>query len=301
VCSVFAAAVAGARILKLNENQFRDALGLALNYAAGSGENNIEGAQAVSLVAGIAAQGGLLSAQLAGRGITGPRGFLEGPKGWVSMFGTSKADPDLVAGQLGSRYELEKTLFKRFPSCGLTQTSTQGILEIMNENSVKAADIAKVDVMVGDFASTVVGHFEIGRNPTMNAKFSIPFCIANALLRGSSELSHFEENMVRDPEIAKLAGLVHIITDPAVEKREQRAMEMDVHTRDGKTFHRRIDVPRGSPGNEMTADEKLATFRQCAAYGKKPLSKKNTERIIDLVGGMENMKDIRDLLPLMTA
>ena len=299
VCAVFGAAVAASRILGLNEIQTRDAVGLALNFSGGSGQNNVEGAQAVSLVAGIASQGGVMSAQLAQRGVIGPREFLEGSKGYVSMFGTSKVNKDIVAGELGTRYELNKTLFKKFPSCGLTQTSTQGILEIMKENGVTANDIEGIDVRVGPFASTVVGHFEIGRNPTMNAQFSIPYCIANALLRGGSELKHFEESMIRDPNIARVVALVHVTTDPAVEKRDQRAMEMDVHTKTGRTFHKRVDVPRGSPGNEMTRQEHIDRFRQCAAYGRKPLPGRNADRLIALVDDIEKLDDVRELIKLM--
>lgn len=299
VCAVFAASVAAAKILGLDPLQTRDAVGLTLNVAGGSGQNNVEGVEAVSLVAGFASQGGLFCAQLAQQGISGLKEFLEGVKGWVSMFGTGQVNKELLAGDMGIRYELNKTVFKKFPSCGLTQTSTQGILELISENALGVDDVTEINVTVGPFAKTVVGHFEIGRNPTMNAQFSIPFCIANALIKGSSELRHFEEDQVRNPEIARIAKLVHVTSDHDVEKRDQRAMEMEVCTKGGRTYQKRIDVPRGSPGNEMTQDEHIARFRQCASYCKKPLPQENVERIISVVGSLESLNDVRDLVQLM--
>jgi len=299
VCGIFGASAAAGRILGLNTEQMKDDLGLTISWAGGSGQNNVEGVRGVSLVAGIAAQAGVFCTQLAQRGVTGPANFLEGPSGWFSMFGTGEVNNDLLTGQLGKRYELEKTLFKRFPSCGLTQTSTQGILEIIEERGIGPDDIAEVNVWVGPFAHKVVGHFELGRNPTMNAQFSIPFCVANALVRKGSELKHFEESAVREPLIAEVAKLVHVDIDPEIEKRDQRAMEMEVKTRGGVVYTKRIDVPRGSPGNEMTIDEHIARFYQCMDFSKKALPHENADKMVALIDKIEDMADVRELISLM--
>jgi 2-methylcitrate dehydratase PrpD len=299
VCAIFAACVAASKILGLNLLQLTDALGLTLNMAGGSGQNNIEGVAAVSLVAGLASHGGLFCTRLARRGLSGPKEFLEGAKGWVSMFGTDRANKDSVIGELGTRYELINIVFKRFPSCGLTQTSIQGILEIMKENAIALEQITSINIKVGPFAKTVVGHFDIGRNPTVNAQFSIPYCVANAAVRGGCELRHFEPTQVCAPEVSKVVKLINVYADPVIEKRDQRAMEMEVHTTDSHVYRKRINIPVGSPGNEMSHEEHIAKFRQCASYGKRPLSPNNIDHIISMVGAIEDMSDVRELISAM--
>lgn len=299
ICGTLAATAAAGRILGINSTQMWNALGLALNKMGGSGQNNIEGAQAVSLVAGFAAESGILCAQLAQKGITGPQEFIEGSCGWLKMFGTDKLDPEKVTGELGTRFELNRTLFKKHPSCGLTQTSTEGILDLVREKGITVEDVDKINIRVGPFAHTVVGHFHIGDSPRVNAQFSVPYCVASALLRKNSSLRFFEESFIREPVIEEVIKKISVIPDPEIEKREQRAMEMDVYTRQGKVYHKRIDIPRGSPGNEMTREEHLARFRECTAYGNRPLSPGKTEKVISFVDNLESANNICDLIPLL--
>ena len=299
VCSIFAATATAGRILRLNSAQLFNALGHTLNRAGGSGQSNIDGAQTVSLVTGFASQSGIICTQLAQRGITGPKNFLEGPFGWFNMYGRGKFDTQAVVGELGKRFELTKTLFKKCPSSGPTQTSTQGMLELVREKGITPEDVVSIDIRVGPFAHTAVGHFEIGNSPRVNAQFSIPYCVANALLRKSSRLHHFEESYIRDPKIMDIIKKINVTPDPAIEKREQRAMDMEVRIKQGAVYQKSIDIPRGSPGNEMTKEEHMARYYEGVSYGRKPLPQKNVEQIISMVGNLDEVGDIRDLIPLL--
>jgi len=299
VCSIFAATIAAGRILKIKQGQMLNACGVALNMAAGSVQSNNDGAQAVQLVAGFASQSGVLCSQMAQKGLTGPKNFIEGTFGWLTMFGRDKLNPEVVVGELGKRFELNKTLFKKFPSCGVTQTSTQGILEIIQENGLNDQDVENIEIRVGPFAYTATGHFKIGNSPRVNAQFSIPYCVANALLRKSSRLQHFEEAYIRDPRILEIVKKIQITPDPVVEARSQRGMEMKVLTKEGKVYQKQIDIPRGSPENEMSTEEQIARYLDCASYGKIPLSEENVNRMIPLVDNLEELNDIRRIIPLL--
>ncbi|MFH1491691.1 MAG: MmgE/PrpD family protein, partial [Pseudomonadota bacterium] len=120
VCSIFAVATAAAKILGFNREKLWNTLAIAFNKSGGSFQSNIEGSLSVRLIQGFVAQGGVLSAQLADRGFTGPRHFLEGIYGYFHLYAGDKVDVSLVAGELGKRYEFLKTMFKKYPSCGST-------------------------------------------------------------------------------------------------------------------------------------------------------------------------------------
>jgi 2-methylcitrate dehydratase PrpD len=300
VCTIFTATAIAGRMLQLNSTQMFNAFGLALNRAGGSQQSNIDGAQAVSLVPGFASQNGIFCVQLAQRGITGPKNFLEGPFGWFKLYGRGKLDPQAIAGELGSRFELTSTIFKKYPSCGLSQTTTEGILDLVKNDGITPDNVLRIDIKMGPFAHNLLGHFEIGESPRVNAQFSVPYCVASALLRKSSEIRHFEESHIRDPRIMDIIKKINMIPDPAVEKRSQGAMEMEVKTKQGAVYRRKIDIPYGFPGKDLTREEHMANYQQCVSYGGKPLAQKNTDKIVSLIEKLEEVEDVRDFIPLMT-
>jgi 2-methylcitrate dehydratase PrpD len=153
---------------------------------------------------------------------------------------------------------------------------------------------------VPPYTYKLVGHpFEIGATPRVNAQFSIRYCVANALLRGSSKLAHFEEEAIRDPQVLELARRVDVVIDPAMELRGHTPVDMTVSMKDGREFLRRIDIAPGFPGNPLTKEEQEARFRDCIAYAKKPLRKEKVEGIVESVARIDHLSDVRVLIPLL--
>jgi 2-methylcitrate dehydratase PrpD len=155
---------------------------------------------------------------------------------------------------------------------------------------------------VPPYTYKLVGHpFEMGTTPRVNAQFSIRYCVANALLRGSSKLAHFEEEAIRDPQVLELARRVDVVVDPAMELRGHTPVDMTVTLKDGRELFRQIDIAPGFPGNPLTKEEQEARFRDCIAYAKKPLPKEKVEWIVERVARIDHLGDIRILIPLLLA
>ena len=300
ICTVFATAAVAGRILGLNARQMLDALALALNRAGGSFQSNIDGALAVRFIQGFASQGGIISAQLAQRGITGPQNFLEGMHGYFHLYAKDKQDTELVAGELGKRFELSNTVFKKYPSSGSTMASTQAVLELVREKGIGPDDVAEVRVRVTRQAFRMGGHpFVIGDNPTVNAQFNIRYCVANAFHRKCSKLQHFEPLSIKEPQIMDLARRVHTQPDAALESRGLLAMDMEVVIRDGTVFRKSVDIPAGFPGNPLSRDEHMERFWDCVGYAQRPWPGADVDKIISLVEGLEGLDDVRSLIPLL--
>jgi 2-methylcitrate dehydratase PrpD len=303
ICTVFAAAASASRVLGLSEGETWNALALAFNRAAGSFQCNIDGSLAVRVIQGWVAESGVMCARLARAGITGPRNFLQGVYGYYHVYGKGLVDPASALADLGSRFECEKILFKKYPSCGATLGSTEVILSLMREpdwSGVSAGSVQKVEVKVPPYTYKLVGHpFEMGATPRVNAQFSIRYCVANALLRGSSKLAHFEEAAIRDPRVLELTGRVDVVEDPAMEVRGHTPVDMTVHLKDGRKFFRQIDIAPGFPGNPLTKEEQEARFLDCIAYAEKPLKKEQVDGIVESVSHIERLSDVRDLIPLL--
>lgn len=300
VCSIFAATAVASRIVGLSRDQTWNALALAFNKSGGSFQSNIDGALSVRLIQGFASQGGIISAQLAGRGFTGPKDFLEGVYGYFHLYAKDKNDPQAVVGELGKRFEISQTIFKKYPSCADTFASTEAILDLVRERGITPDDITRIDIKVTPYVYKLTGHqFEIGGNPRVNAQFNIQYCVANALLRKSSRLEHFEESFVKDPKIMDITKKINVIADSALDKRGETALEMQVLARDGTVYSKSLDIPAGFPENPLTSEENMERFRNCISFAGKPLPQETIEELVSLVSEFEEVKDVRSLIPLL--
>ena len=304
ICSIFATAAIAGRILHLNSKQMLDALALAFNRAGGSFQCNIDGSLAVRVIQGFVSQGGIICAQLAERGITGPKNFLEGTYGYFHLYAKDKYDLHSITKMLGERFEMDRTLFKKYPSCGGTLASTDAILDLVKEKGLTPKDVAHIDVEVPPYNYNLVGaDFEVGDNPKVNAQFNIQYCVANALFRKSSKLHHFDESYIREPQIIKFTKNIRVTPVASLDDPERLgfslAAHMKVTTKKGTVYHKAVDIPRGIPGNPLTKGEHMERFQDCVNYADKPLPAENTEKIVSMVGRLEEAKDVRSLIPLL--
>lgn len=304
ICGIFAPTAVACRILRLDAPQTLDALALAFNKAAGSMQSNIDGSLAVRVIQGFTSQSGMMCAQLAQRGITGPKNFIEGLYGYFHLFARDKRDTEPVLGGLGARFEMENNMVKKRPSCGGTLAPTDAILALIYKESISAEQVERVDVTVSPHAYKLVGAaFELGDNPKVNAQFNIRYCVANALLRKSSKLRHFDVADIMDPRIMELTKIVYVTPDNALDDPEHCKFSIGatvkVTMKSGQKFEKAVDAPRGHPQNPMNENEHLERFKDCLEYAGSAFPAENAEKIVSMVGHLENMKDVRDLIPVM--
>jgi 2-methylcitrate dehydratase PrpD len=300
ICTIFASAAVAGRLLRLNRDQMLHALALAFNRAGGSFQSNIDGSLAVRFIQGFTSEAGVLCARLAKEGITGPRNFLEGVFGFYALYAGEDCDREIVTRELGRNFRMTQDMFKRFPNCGSTMASTDAAYRLVHEKGLKAEDVARIDITVTQPTYDLVGKpFEIGDNPRVDGQFNIAYCVANVLLRKDSRLEHFVPSAVTDPRIMPLARKVHITADPALEKRGLLAMDMTATTRSGAVQRLSVDVPHGFPGDPLTPAEHLKRFQHCLDYARRPPAKQNAEQVVSSVERLEELEDVRSLIPLL--
>ena len=300
VCSVFAATVAAGRILRLTESEMWNALALAFNRSGGSFQSNIDGSLAVRVIQGWVSQAGMHCAQLAKLGITGPKNFLEGVYGYFHLFGRDVISPDVCVQDLGERFDLQKVVYKKYPSCGLTQGPTDLTLALVHEKGLASDGVDRIEVRVPPYAFKLVGHpFEIGDNPKVNAQFSIRYCVANALLKKGSRLRHFEESAVRDPAVAAFIEKISVIPDPALDARGHTALDMTVFLSSGEEHLIKMDIAPGFPGNPLTQGDHENHFWDCMDFASTPYPKERAEELIKTIHRAETLDDVRVLASLL--
>jgi 2-methylcitrate dehydratase PrpD len=300
VLVVFSATAASAKILGFSEMETWNAMGLAFNKCGGSFQSHIDGSLGVRINEGWIAETGITCARLARHRITGPKNFLEGIYGYFHLFGRDQVTGETVTAGLGATYNLDKLVFKLFPSCALTQLSTEVILNLIEKEKLEADDIKNISVVVPPYAYNLVGSpFKVGSNPKVNAQFSIRYCVANALMRKSSLLTHFEEDTIKNPMVLEIAEKVNVIADPEMNKRGHTALDMTVLLNNGKKYLEKSDIAPGFPGRPLTDEQHKLRFLNCVDFSGKPFFKEKAESIIARVDSLETMNDIRSLINML--
>jgi 2-methylcitrate dehydratase PrpD len=285
----------------LNEKQTWNALALAFNKCGASFQANVDGALAVRVIEGWVAETGITCTRLALRGITGPANFIDGIYGYLHLFGRDRIKQEDMFAGLGEEYRVKKLVFKKYPSCGLTQGSTDVILGLMSDEGFGAQDVERIEIIVPPYTYKLVGHpFQLGDNPKVNAQFSIRYCVANALMRKGSKLADFEEVAVKNSEVLKLAERIDVKPDETMELRGHTPLDMHVFIKEGKEYVRKIDFVPGFPEQPLTENEHRMRFDDCLAFAQKPLLQENVEAVVKGVAWLESMHDVRDLIPLLT-
>jgi len=301
VTAVFGAAAAAAKLMGLDEAQVWNALGLASDKSAASYQHFIDGVVAGPVMEGWVAQAGVECARLAKHGVTGTVNFLEGIYGYFHLYGRDRVDAASVTKALGSEWHLRKLNFKKYPSCGNTQSPTALIQRMMEKDGFVAEDVDSIEILLPPYAFNLVGHpFKIGVNPRVDAQFNAAYCVVNALLRSPVTLSHFEAEQVKNPEIYSfIKEKVSVVSDADVDKgRGHYATDIHVKTKDGKEFFGQIDIPPGTPADPMTDEEHKERFFDCVRFSGIRWFEGREESILDFIWTLEGKDDVLGLIPL---
>jgi 2-methylcitrate dehydratase PrpD len=301
VVSVFGSTTAASWLFKLDERQILNAMALAFNKSGGSFQSHADGALAVRVIEGWTAETGIECARFAKLGITGPENWLDGHYGYFFLFGRGKADTEKAIDDLGKKWHVTDLNFKKYPSCGLTQGSTQLALDMQARHGFTGEDVERAEVLVPPFTYKLTGEFKLGQNPKVDAQFSVGYCVANALFRPPVRLMHFEPEAIRDSAILKyMEEKVFVVIDETIAAtRDHYSSDLVVTLKDGRTFKGSIDVPPGTPAYPMTEEEHRQRFYDCVGIGNIPRVTEKADEIFKNLKTLETIEDVRSLFSLL--
>jgi len=261
-----AAAAAVGRLLQLSPAQMLDAFGSAGTQSAGVWEFLRDAADSKQLHCAHAAAAGLMSAYLAQDGFTGARRVLEGAQGLGVGMSTDAAPAKLVDG-LGTRWTLAETSFKFHASCRHTHPAADALQQVMREHGLSHADLERVLTHVHQGAIDVLGRVVVPAT-VHQGKFSMGTVLGLIAVHGRAGLTEFDQDFLA-PEVAAVRDKVRMELDAEVDAAYPARWigKVEVHTRDGRVLHGRVDEPKGDPGNTLSRQELEDKMLRLAAYG----------------------------------
>jgi 2-methylcitrate dehydratase PrpD len=289
------------KILGLDEEKMIQAMGLAYSQTAGNSQNLLEGTLATRFSQGLAAQAGVYSAVFARRGITAAREVLEGKFGYYPVYHRGEYDIHNLLDGLGERFEGVNVTLKKYPCCMHSHAAIDALLDISGEENLNSADVDRVTVRVNQQGFNFVClPLEKSRAPRSipEAQFSLPYAAATALVKKKVFLDDFTEEEIRNRHVLQVAQRVDCLVDPELDKTYGASVTpaiVEVLTRKGKVFSRRVVKRRGAPGNPLTLEEVEEKFRRCASFAQNPFPEDRIREILLLLRGMDVQGDITQL------
>lgn len=288
----FGAAAACAELYKLDRRRFAHALATVTTFAAGLQQAFRMESMSKPLHAGRAAEAGLLAARLAQEGVTGSLDVIEGAAGFGLAMGDAP-DWDEALATLGRGWHITRMTFKNHACCGHAFAAIDGALALQQRLAIRQTDLARVRIGTYRTALDVAG----AENPmsAMEARFSLKYVVATALVHGSVRLGAFDATRMTDPATRSLMSRIELAVDPEIDTLfpGQRAARVTMTTHDGRSETFLQPTRKGDPDAPLSDAELEEKFRELAGGVIGPA------RADDLLARLWTLDGSRDLLFLV--
>ena len=281
---VFGAAAAAGKLLGLDARQMAWALGIAATQSAGLKE--MFGTMCKAFHVGSAAQNGLRAALLAAQGFTSTDRAIEAPEGFAFAF-SDEQDFSRITDGLGETWEIEKNTYKPF-SCGIvTHPIIDGCITLRNEHALSAGQIDRISLRVNPLVLKLTGK----RSPRtgLEAKFSIYYISAAAIVDGMAGPNQFTDEALRNPEVTALQSRVEAVIDENV---GEEAAFVTIVLKDGRVLEQHVLHAIGSVERPLSAEQ---LERKFADQARTALPPAQIADVMALCRDIERQDDVGDI------
>jgi 2-methylcitrate dehydratase PrpD len=298
----FAATLAAARVLGLDEDTTVNALGVSYSQVAGNHQVTRDAALTKRMQPGFSAMSALIAVQLAQTGIRAVQNVFEGVDGFFRVYLHNRYDPARLRDGLGKHFEFTQLSYKPYPCCRFNHAAIAAVLRLRAQHSIDPMRIAEVRVGVNRQAhEAVCTPKEIRKNPktVVQAQFSVPFTVAAALIDGNVTLAHFTDQAFARNDIHALTQKVQPYTHEQIEREQGRGVTpaaVEIEMQDGQVFSLRVDAPLGHPINPMLPKDFEAKAQGCFEAAALPLPAQAHQILKTQVDAIEQASDIHGLL-----
>ncbi len=290
VVGVFGAALSAGILMRLNEEELTNALGIAGSLASGvfaylDGESNPK-----PIHVGQAARNGIAAARLARAGVTGPATIFESRFGLYGAFlGASEtALPELLES-LGEVWESAHISIKPYPACHSMHACLDSVFTLQMEHGFSIEDIAKIHAYLATErdVNLVMEPGEVKKRPASPTvgKFSLPYSLASLIKDRKLGIDSYDRGQLGRPDVLGLAEKVTYSLRTFATAGKALPGGVEVELRSGQRHYFQVDNERGGPINAMGEADIIEKFRANLGMGSNRKSRLPIEeRIFGLQG-----------------
>jgi len=251
---VFGSAMASSRLLGLNTLQMQNALGLAGMQSSGVWQCRLEAGLAKQLAAGHSAQAGLLAADLAAAGMTGPLAILEGDLGWLKATSGNR-DKTRARSLLRVNYQapwrLHEVSFKPWSACRHVHPAIECALQLY-ASGCAAHEVTQISLDTYSVALSFAD--QLHPKTSHEARFSLQHAVAWSLVYGGFGLEATALANLNDPACSALRTRVSLNVGAEQEAAYPRSFgaRLRIFTKDNKTVTSEVVHLLGDPENPLS-------------------------------------------------
>ena len=295
---VFGAAAAASRLLGLDAD--RTAIALAIAASMSSGLKANFGTMTKPLHVGHCSRNGLFAALLARDGFTANPGALEHKQGFLEVFnGAGAYDVGPIAARWGAPFDIVSPgiALKQYPCCGSTHPAIDVMIDLARRHDLKPAAVARIESWTHERRLQHTNRPD--PQSELDAKFSVQYCLARALVDRSVKIEDFENDAVRNPNVRALLPRIHAATYGADRFPADKhfGAEVAVTLTDGRIVSGKIEEPLGrSAQSPLPADRLREKFVNCAA---RVLPRAVAPALADQIEAIDTIADLRQLTGLL--
>ncbi len=265
VLGTVAAAAACAKLRGLDAKGAATAIAIAASMSSGLVANF--GTMTKSFQVGRAAQAGVIAARLAQAGLTASLDALEHPAGLLAALspdGKAVLDRPFSAAQKEWHIVGHGLNIKRYPICYATHRSIDAALDLVQRYDLTPDNVERIHVSTG---KTQLLMLRNDRPQTgLEAKFSMQFAMAAALIARNVGLRELTDEFVRRPEVQAIFPRVSLEGTAATIEGSNFAPAdaVEITTIGGKTLQSGpVENAKGSHQRPLSRDELWAKFAEC--------------------------------------
>lgn len=283
----FGAAATAASLLDLDAAATAQALSIAASMPSGLKRNF--GTMTKPLHAGLAGRSGVTAALLARDGFTADEAAISGDRGFWDRYAEGA---ERVADPPGEPWRLLETgiSIKAYPCCYFTHTSVALAAQLGDEHGLSAADVEHVETTTSRGAGDALVHSD--PETGLEAKFSMEYAVAAALVFDRIGLSVFEPDAIDDPEIQRVRERVSFVVDDSLPYKSNRA-ELVLETVGGDRYEAQRDEPPGTPANPLSESALREKFLECATF---TLDRQTATQAFTDLRALRSQASVRELL-----
>lgn len=279
------------KILKLDLETSLNALGTAATMGGGLSQNI--GSMGMGMHAGNASRNGVIAGHLAKEGFVCDHYPLEGRFGLMdALCGPGEYDISVLVKDLGEPFRLLNPgiTIKPYPNCWAHQKVYDSVLKLKREHHINAEDVAEILVDLQSYKPT---YRYVEPQTDLQARYSLGYGIAVALLDGKIEIEEYDDDRITAPETK--AMLAKIKDTPQPEGPEQHRITIVMN--DGKKYSDMTRYSKGHPlYNPLSDDELFEKYRTCAG---RTLGSEKVEKSLEAIMNLESIDDLSSVIDLL--
>ncbi|MDD5701627.1 MAG: hypothetical protein PHU23_06200 [Dehalococcoidales bacterium] len=131
---------------------------------------------------------------------------------------------------------------------------------------------------------------------SIGAKFSIPFVVAVAIVKRKVAISHFLIENLHDPDVIRVAKKIRFKVDSTIGS--FIPVEIEIRTTK-QNYYFKVDSNNVHTNSNLSIEQLISKFRDCASYSKKQLPATKLDDLIDSLLHLEKVNDMREITDIL--